>query len=217
MADFESINIYDTQVNEFKSSLSKLLASKNWFSIWGPIDPTSVEAAALFLLTKFNEGIKEITIVVNSPGGSEDDARGLISIMEICKAQGMVIRMFGCGMVGSAAFDIFIAGTRGYRFVHEVSMLMTHASSADIRNKAEIRLQEELDELTLTKFTKIKKAEREMFLNTGDWFMSPAEAVTRGVADAIVGLGEKLPDGPVFQVKKPREEKVEPSNVDQNT
>lgn len=184
-------------ITTYYGSLAKRVGDQGWFSVWGDIVDATTEACALFLLDNLHRGIKQVTLMICSPGGNEDDARGLLGIMEYCKANGLVIRTYGIGMVGSAAFDIFIAGTRGYRFVHEIAMLMTHSSSADLRNKREIALQEYLDEFTLKTYTRIHSRTREKFLETGDWYIGVDDAIRYGIADAIVRCGDNLPNGPV--------------------
>lgn len=187
--------------------LNRQLLQKNWISLWGEIEPIICENTGLFLLNACMSGIKKATIFICSCGGSEDDARALMSIMEFCKSRGMIIRVYGAGLVASAAFDIFITGSKGYRFVNEFTMFMTHSSSIETRDKSLVRLQDYLDEHSLQTYTKIHKKTRERYLETGNWYFSPDEGLKFGACDAVIKAGDILPDSIV--IPKP----VEPKNV----
>lgn len=213
--------ILDSSGLQFNSELAKEVAKFGWLCLWGEIADALCETAGLFLLKALNEKRDSVNFMICSGGGSEDDARGLMGIMDICKSNGMIIKTLGAGMIGSAAFDIFIAGSKGYRFVTELSMLMTHSSSAELRNKREFKLQEYLDEFTLKTYTKIHPRMREKFLSTGDWYISPEEAVLYGIADAVIKIGDPIPEGPIIPQRKHHEahedtEQLSPSVISEN-
>jgi len=198
MRDSEiQIDSYSSSIERINYDLSKVCYNNDWFFLWGDVDSLMTENCSLFLMDKLFSGREIATIFICSAGGSEDDARGLMSIIEHCKTQGLTIRMFGAGLVASAAFDIFIAGSKGWRFVNEFTMFMTHSSSVETRDKAAIRLQEYLDEYSLQYYTRIHKKTRERYLETGNWYFSADEGLGFGACDAVIKPGMKLPDKPV--------------------
>jgi ATP-dependent protease ClpP protease subunit len=187
---------------DFNTALALDLRKHGWYVLMGGIDTSTCEMVTTAALTAAFSKRPEINLYICSPGGEEEPARATIAAIELAKHSGVIVRAIGAGLVASAAFDIFISCSRGYRFIHEISMLMTHASSADTRNKRMAALTDYLDELTLKAYTKITKSQRDKFLETGDWYLSPQQAIEMGVADAIVKLGHGLPAGPVLPQKK---------------
>lgn len=202
-------------IERLNYDLTKLVHKRDWFMLWGEIYESLTENCSMFLLDRLCSGTPMATLFICSGGGSEDDARALIGIIEHCKSQGMIIRMFGAGMVASAAFDVFVAGSKGYRFVSELTMFMTHSSSIETRDKPLRRLQEELDEYTLQAYTRIHKKARERYLETGNWYFSADEGLAFGAADAVLKPGDKLPSE-AMKPKKAAEAVVESSQEKQS-
>jgi len=184
----------------------KRLAAKNWFSFWGPVSDSSCELCSMFLMDAMMRGEKEVNLLICSGGGSEDDTRALIGIMEMCKSQGMIVRVYGAGCIASAAFDIFAACSKGYRFAFEVTMFMTHSSSGHVEDDDMYELQKKFDMWTLKQYTGIHAATRKRFMKTGNWWFDPNQAVEYGIADHVVKAGEKLPDGPIHPLRKTAEQ-----------
>jgi len=197
----EDIAIPNEGMGNMYTHFLKRLSEKNWFSFWGPVDEASCELCALFLMDAMLREEKEVNLLICSGGGSEDDSRALTGVMELCKANGMVIRTYGAGCIASAALDIFIACTKGYRFAFEVTIFMTHSSDFE-GNKALFELSQKFDEWTLKKYTGIHAATRRRFMETGDWYFDSDQAVDYGVVDCVIYPGKKLPDGPVYPKRK---------------
>lgn len=187
----------------------KKLADKNWFSFWGPVTDSSCELCSMFLMDAMHRNKKEVSLLICSGGGSEDDTRALIGVMELCKSQGMIIRCYGAGCIASAAFDIFTACSKGYRFSFEMTMFMTHSSSGHVEDEAMYELQKEFDMWTLKTYTTIHSATRKRFMKTGSWWFDPNKAVEYGIVDHVVHAGEKLPEGPIFPKRKSIEQQKE--------
>ena len=95
--DYEEASpISDNGVENIYSLYVKRLADKNWFSFWGPVNDGSCEICSMFLLDAHLHGVKEVNILLCSSGGSEDDTRGLLGVMEFCKSAGMIIKINKC-------------------------------------------------------------------------------------------------------------------------
>ena len=204
--DEEAADISDTGVENVYSHFVKRLADRKWFSFWGPVNDGSCELCSMFLMDALLRGEKEVNLLICSGGGSEDDTRALIGVMELCKSQGMTIKVYGAGCIASAAFDIFSACSRGYRFAFEVTMFMTHSSSGHVEDEDMYLLQQKFDMWTLKKYTDIHPATRKRFMKTGNWWFDPQQAVEYGIADHVVKAGEALPDGPIHPVRKTAEQ-----------
>lgn len=189
-------------VENIYSHFAKCLANRQWFFFWGPITDSSCELCSMFLMNSLLRGIKEVNLLICSGGGTEDDTRALLGVMELCKSSGMIIKVYGAGCIASAAFDLFSACTPGYRFAFEVTMFMTHSSSGHVEDEDMYKLQQKFDMWTLKKYTGIHAATRKRFMKTGNWWFDPQQAVEYGIADHVVKAGEALPDGPIFPVRK---------------
>lgn len=196
----------DKYPDQLYAHFAKGLADKDWFVFWGDVDEETCEMCGQFLLNALMKGKKHVTLFICSGGGSEDDSRALIGIMEICKQSDMIIRSYGAGCVASAAFDIFAACSPGYRFCFEVTMFMTHGSATQVEDEDMYKLQRRYDAWTLKTYTNIHASTRKRFLRTGSWWFDPATAVGYGVADAVVKAGHELPAGPIFPKRKSVEE-----------
>jgi len=179
--------------DSFHAWCARRNARNGQFTICTDIDAPIMDSAINFLLLSVSDKRKDITFLIDSEGGDGDYALGLIANIEMAKADGMIIRTLGMGYVGSAAFDIFMAGSKGHRYVHEWCLLMTHASSIDLKNRRERELREKMDEALLERYTGIRKDKREKMLTTGEWFMTPEEAVEAGVADHIIRSRQGFP------------------------
>lgn len=205
--DVEEINdISEVGQENIYSHFVKRLADRRWFSFWGPVSDTSCELCSMFLMDALLNGVKEVNLLICSGGGTEDDTRALLGVIELCKSSGMTIKVYGAGCIASAAFDIFSACTPGYRFAFEVTMFMTHSSSGHVEDEDMYKLQQKFDMWTLKKYTGIHPATRKRFMKTGNWWFDPQQAVEYGIADYVVKAGEKLPDGPIFPVRKTAEQ-----------
>lgn len=178
------------------------LDANDWFSFWGPVTDAACELCAMFIMRAMFANKKQVNIILCSPGGEEDDTRALLGVMELAKASGLIIRVYGAGIIASAAFDIFAACSKGYRFCFEATMFMTHSSAGHVEDRAMYKLQERFDEWTLKKYTSIHAATRRRMLDTGNWWFDPGQAIAYGVADAIVDVGDRLPEGPVYPKRK---------------
>jgi ATP-dependent protease ClpP protease subunit len=214
--EYEDCGLETSEMSQFHSHLAKQVAEHSrWFSLWGEIGDALTEPCGLFLLNALRLGWPMATLFVCSGGGSEDDSRGLIGLIEHVKQQGLIVRAYGAGIVGSAAFDIFIACSKGYRFVHECTLLMTHSSSADTRDKDLVELQDRFDNWTIRKYTHIHPSTREKFLRTGNWWFDPYDAIKYGAVDAVVKNNQPLPTDPVFPKVIDKQQEI--ADVGENT
>lgn len=171
------------------------LARRGEFYFWGEVTDGQCELAATFLRHALYTGQRMVTLFICSPGGSSDDMRALIATMELCKASGMIVRSFGAGLVASAAFDLFVACSKGYRYASETTMFMTHGTKGHVEEAEMFELQREFDRYTYRQYTNITEATQRKFLRTGNWWFDAETAVRYGACDGVVRAGESIPDG----------------------
>jgi ATP-dependent protease ClpP protease subunit len=162
------------------------------FTLAGVIDEAVGDMCLSFLLLALKRA-QPPTLIICSPGGEEPYARAAIGAIEACKASGLVVTTIGVGDVCSAAFNIFISGSKGHRYAHELSTYMTHATSTNTRNKREGELCEETDRAIINAYTTVDSRLRNRWQETGDHFMSADEAVKHGAADHVIKSGATWP------------------------
>jgi len=147
-----------------------------------------IVAQLLFLESK--DPNKDVTLYINSPGGSVYDALAVYDTMQFIKCD---VSTVGIGMQASAAAFLLSSGAKGKRILLANSTVMIHQPSSGTRGKVtdqEIDLKESL---------RIKKRLEEiMALNTGqklvklhadmerDYWMTADEAIKYGIADKVI-------------------------------
>ena len=161
--------------------------------IWitGPIDSETARETITALEYLDRIGTDDITVMINSPGGSVSDGLAILDAMRRCRSDIVTV---ATGMAASmGAFLAACGGTFGKRYVTPHCEIMIHQPLGGIQGQAtEI-------ELAAQHILKIKRLLNETFAEaTGrtvdeiardtdrDNFMSAEEAVAYGLADAIM-------------------------------
>lgn len=133
---------------------------------------------------------KDISLYINSPGGSVYDGLAIYDTMNFIKPD---VATYGIGLQASMGAFLLSSGTKGKRFLLPNSRVMIHQPSSGTQGKVTdqeitlreaIRLKELLNEAlaknTGQKLSKIKAdVER-------DFWMSSQEAVEYGLADKVI-------------------------------
>lgn len=135
---------------------------------------------------------KVLTLYINSLGGSLYDAFALIDVMNKSKHS---IRTIGVGSVMSAAFLIFISGTRGERYIGKNAGIMCHQYSDAPEGKhhdlkaqmkeGENCHQRMIDILRTTTDLPVTKIKGKL-LHATDVYLTADEALALNVADHIL-------------------------------
>jgi ATP-dependent Clp protease protease subunit len=140
-----------------------------------------------YILTKSDE----VTIMINSPGGSVYDGFGMIDLMECSRVK---IKTVGIGLIASMASIIFTAGTKGLRTMTKNSFLMTHQFSEYFEGKYHqfVSARSHQDDLHkrfvdhfLRHSTMTEKEINDILLNSNDTYISAEEAKRWGLCDVI--------------------------------
>ncbi|MEH6943705.1 ATP-dependent Clp endopeptidase proteolytic subunit ClpP [Bacillus sp. JJ722] len=149
----------------------------------------NIIAQLLFLAAEDPE--KDISIYINSPGGSTSAGFAIFDTMNYIKPD---ICTICTGMAASFGALLLLAGTKGKRFALPNSEIMIHQPLGGVKGQAtEI-------EITARRILKLKQHTNQIIANrTGqpiervcedterDYFMSAEEAMEYGIVDKIIG------------------------------
>jgi ATP-dependent Clp protease protease subunit len=147
-----------------------------------------VTAQLLFLESEDPE--KDVSLYINSPGGSVTAGLAIYDTMQYVKPSVSTICL---GQAASMAAVLLSAGANGKRFAVPNARIMIHqlsggfsgqASDIEIQAREALRLKRTLDEI-LARHTgqPIERISRD---TDRDYFMSPAEAKEYGLIDQVI-------------------------------
>ena len=132
----------------------------------------------------------DISLYINSPGGSVYDGLAIYDTMQFIKPD---VSTYGIGLQASMGAFLLSSGTKGKRFLLPNSRLMIHQPSSGTQGKISDQ------EITLREGIYLKKKLNEILAkNTGqrlskiekdvdrDFWMSSDESVAYGLADKVV-------------------------------
>lgn len=145
---------------------------------------------AQLLHLAYEDPKKDISLYINSPGGSISDGLAIYDTMNFIKPD---VATYGIGLQASMGAFLLSSGAKGKRFVLPHARVMIHQPSSGTQGKVTdqeislreaIRLKELLAEITAEntgqKLTKVK-ADMER-----DYWMDAKAAVAYGLVDKIV-------------------------------
>lgn len=148
---------------------------------------------AQLLHLAYEDPNKDISLYINSPGGSVYDGLAIYDTMQFIKPD---VATFGIGLQASMGAFLLSSGAKGKRHLLPSSRVMIHQPSSGTQGKVTdqeislreaLRLKELLNEIlaenTGQKLSKIKTdVER-------DFWMDAKEAVAYGIVDKVVAKG----------------------------
>jgi len=148
----------------------------------------SVVAQLLFLAADNPE--KDISIYINSPGGSTSAGFAIFDTMQYIKPD---VRTICTGMAASFGAMLLLAGTKGKRMALPNSEIMIHqplggargqATEIEISAKRIIKLREHINHIISDRTGQpVEKIARD---TDRDYFMSAEEAKEYGIIDEII-------------------------------
>lgn len=148
----------------------------------------SVIAQLLFLEADNPE--KNISIYINSPGGSTTAGFAILDTMEYIKPE---ISTICIGMAASFGAMLLLAGTKGKRFALPNSEIMIHqplggargqATEIEISARRILKLREHINEMISERTGQpVEKIAKD---TDRDYFMSAQEALDYGIIDKII-------------------------------
>lgn len=156
----------------------------------------SIIAQLLFLAAEDPE--KEISMYINSPGGSTSAGFAIYDTMQFIKPQVHTICM---GLAASFGAILLLAGTKGKRFALPNSEIMIHqphggaqgqASDIAISAKRILQVRDKTNRITAERTGQpLEKVEKDM---ERDYFMSSQEALEYGIIDQVISSPEQSKD-----------------------
>lgn len=157
----------------------------------------ATSTAATLLLLDLSNPEEEITLYINSNGGSVPD--GLLTIYDTLQFVRAPIKTVCIGQAYSSAAIILSAGTKGRRFAYPNSKIMIHGMQIEDMSGTEKEIQEEAKRIR-----KENKILHEIIANhTGqsvkkvqkdcekDKYFSPTEAIKYGLIDHVIESAKK--------------------------
>lgn len=135
---------------------------------------------------------EEITLVINSQGGTVYDMFSIVDAMALCPCD---IRTVGTGVIASAATLILAAGTPGRRYLTPNCMVMTHelqwgypAGLGEVLTIAEVAKKMEARYHSLmAKYCSKSVSEIEPYLTGhGNWMFAKEAIKKIGIADKLM-------------------------------
>jgi ATP-dependent Clp protease protease subunit len=169
---------------------SRLLKDRIIF-LGTPIDEhTANLIVAQLLFLDSQDSKKDISIYINSPGGSVYDAFAIYDTINFIKSD---VQTIAVGMAASAAAFLLSSGAKGKRFALPHAKVMIHQPSSGTRGKVtdmeidleeSIKIKKQLEEI-LAKNTgqKVSKIHTDM---ERDYYMSAAESKDYGLVDGVI-------------------------------
>ncbi|WP_080872007.1 ATP-dependent Clp endopeptidase proteolytic subunit ClpP [Oceanobacillus timonensis] len=148
----------------------------------------SIVAQLLFLAAEDAE--KDISIYVNSPGGSTSAGFAIFDTMQFIKPD---VRTICTGLAASMGALLLLSGTKGKRFALPNSEIMLHqplggargqATEIDISAKRIIKLREKLNQIIAEHSG--QPVEKVAADTERDYFLSAEEAKEYGLIDSII-------------------------------
>ena len=169
---------------------SRLLKDRIIF-LGGPIDDNVANLVIAQLLFLANEDSKkDISLYINSPGGSVTAGLAILDTMQFIKPDVSTICV---GMAASMGSHLLAGGAKGMRFALPNSEIMIHqphggfegqATDIEITAKQILKLRQRLNEI-FAKNTgqKLPQVEKDM---ERDFYMSSLEAKKYGIIDEVI-------------------------------
>lgn len=169
---------------------SRLLKDRIIF-IGTPIDDTVANLIiAQMLFLQMEDSDKEISVYVNTPGGSVTSGLAIYDTMQFVKPD---VSTYCVGQASSMGAVLLAAGTLGKRYALPHSRIMIHqpwggvqGAAADISIQAQeiLRMRARIEEI-LSKHTKqpLEKIKKD---TDRDYFMSAEEAKQYGIVDEVI-------------------------------
>lgn len=181
----------DNDILNVEDKINIGLFERGFHFLIGEITETNVTETIKWIVYENlqNTENRQLTLYINSVGGSLQDAFALIDAM---KASSVPISTIGIGSICSAAFLVFASGQKGSRIISKNTTIMCHQFSDEIVGKHhDIKAQYKEVENANKRMINIlqeatgldAKVVRSKFLSPTDVWFTPEELVQLNVAD----------------------------------
>ncbi len=174
---------------------SKLLKERIIFLGDEVNEATANIVVAQLLHLAYEDPKKDISLYINSPGGSISDGLAIYDTMNFIAPD---VATYGIGLQASMGAFLLSSGAKGKRYVLPHARVMIHQPSSGTQGKVTdqeislreaIRLKELLTEITAKNTgQKLAKVKADM---ERDFWMNAKEAVAYGIADRVITVAPK--------------------------
>lgn len=174
-----------------------LSQDSNVMLMMGEITTDSCQGAIEWILNAnadTEEKVKQINMIICSPGGNLYDS---IALVEIMRGSKIPIQTIGLGQIASAGLLIFMAGTKGKRVLTPNTTVMSHTfSTGTYGNKHELFAAQKEYSMLHERMVKLyenftglpEKTIQDKLLPATDVYLTAEEAKKFGICDKIVEL-----------------------------
>jgi ATP-dependent Clp protease protease subunit len=165
------------------------------FFLFGEIEEGIAEDCCRFIMDAIDFGLPEIQIFINSGGGSFASGGAIIQCMSFAKQEGMIVSTLGVGDVQSMALYIFMAGSKGNRFISPYATILSHQGSMSVSGKTHeigdivkyLNILKQIDGDLCAKFSSLNTEDADRYLNApGENYLYPQELIDYGIADRLL-------------------------------
>ena len=191
------MNMPTDNSEQLEKTHTQALADNGMFVFMGEVDNEHIQPIVEWILHEnfvVKKRKKELLLMICSEGGDMSTAFALIDVM---RSSLIPIKTVGLGQIGSAGLLIFLAGTRGRRFLTPNTSILSHQFSWGSDGKVH-ELFATMKEFELTQkrmvehyktCTGLDESEiRTALLPPHDVWLSAQEALALNICDAISEL-----------------------------
>ena len=161
-------------------------------------DDIANRIAAQMLLLSAEDPTADISLYINSPGGSVTAGMAIFDTMEFIECD---VATYGMGLAASMGQFLLSAGTRGKRYVLPHCQILMHQPSAGVGGtESDIAIQAELFKRHKREMAELiaqhtgQTVERIMADFDRDRWFSAQEALEYGFVDHVITRAGQLPD-----------------------
>jgi ATP-dependent Clp protease protease subunit len=191
------MNMPIDNTDQLEKTHTQALADNGMFVFMGEVDNEHIQPIVEWILHEnfvVKKRKKELLLMICSEGGDMSTAFALIDVM---RSSLIPVKTVGLGQIGSAGLLIFLAGTRGRRFLTPNTSILSHQFSWGSDGKVH-ELFATMKEFELTQkrmvehyklCTGLDESEiRTALLPPHDVWLSAQEALALNICDAISEL-----------------------------
>lgn len=191
-------SIDDTSCNELIGNLSNLVDAFDWVPVYD-LDLKRLTNPYLFCPKPAQLPI--IDVYLDSPGGALSTTKSIMTLLNMARSKGAIIRTMVMGTAASCASLIAIQGTPGFRTMYEQSYNMIHYghSRYNIDRPTEIdkaaKYEKEMRKNFFTpylQFTNLTKEELDKLQQTEYSMLSAKECLHKKICDWILTINGKF-------------------------
>lgn len=193
-----SMKLFEARPDEdrfYPNGNTSIVDGKGYLMLW---QPHSENTQAFFRYINWHR-INHVIVEIHSPGGALFDAWKVIGLIEEWKVvPGRIVETRVYGAAASSGSLIFMAGTKGHRYVSPHSQLMFHelwkfdwyktSTPSGAEDEAAVlrHLQDNVVSFIVER-CKLTKDEVDTKVRHKEFWMTGRQAVKLGIADKIIG------------------------------